>query len=204
MIVLQYDQDPETIIEQAAQKLRAGGVVIYPTDTLYGMGCDALNPQAINRVYNIKKLNKRKPLSLLCSDLEQIAKYAHINEQAYTLLKRLLPGPYTFILPATKLVPRVVVNKQRKVGIRVPNNEICLGIIRELGNPLMNTSADYETDEELNEPELIKTYYRDADMLIDCGSVELSQSSVIDLSGATPTVIRYGKGDVEEALCIVD
>ena len=204
MIVLQYDQDPETIIEQAAQKLRAGGVVIYPTDTLYGMGCDALNPQAINRVYNIKKLNKRKPLSLLCSDLEQIAKYAHINEQAYTLLKRLLPGPYTFILPATKLVPRVVVNKQRKVGIRVPNNEICLGIIRELGNPLMNTSADYETDEELNEPELIKTYYRDADMLIDCGSVELCQSSVIDLSGATPTVIRYGKGNVEDALCIVD
>ncbi len=204
MIVVQYEQDPETIIEQAAQRLRSGGVVIYPTDTLYGMGCDALNPQAINRVYNIKKLNKRKPLSLLCSDLEQIAKYAHINEQAYTLLKRLLPGPYTFILPATKLVPRVVVNKQRKVGIRVPNNEICLGIIRELGNPLMNTSADYETDEELNEPELIKTYYRDADMLIDCGPVELSQSSVIDLSGAAPTVIRYGKGDVEDALCIVD
>ncbi|MGM9992511.1 MAG: L-threonylcarbamoyladenylate synthase [Candidatus Bruticola sp.] len=203
MIVVQYDQDPETIT-QAVQKLRSGGVIIYPTDTLYGIGCDALNPQAINRVYNIKKLNKRKPLSLLCCDLSQISKYAHVNQQAYTLLRRLLPGPYTFILPATKLVPRVVVNKQRKVGIRVPDNEVCLNIIRELGSPLMNTSASYETDEEVNDPEVIKTYYRDVDMLIDCGPAEWSQSSIIDLSGSAPSVIRYGKGDVESALCIVN
>lgn len=202
MIVYHYDQNPETAIEQAAESLRSGGVVIYPTDTLYGMGCDTRNPQAINRVYNIKKLNKRKPLSLLCSDLEQIVKYAQLNNTAFDLLKRLLPGPYTFILPATRLVPRVVMNSQRKVGIRVPDNPVCLGIIKALGSPLMNTSADYETDDQLNDPEIIKVQYKAADILIDCGPLEHSQSSIIDLSTTPPVVVRQGKGPIEEFMCI--
>lgn len=203
MLVLKYDQDPTTI-SQALEVLRSGGVVIYPTDTLYGMGCDAGNPQAINKVYNIKKLSKRKPLSLLCSDLEQVAEYAQLNNDAFKLMRRVLPGPYTFILPATRKVPRIIMNNKREVGIRVPDNPICLDLIRELGNPIMNTSATYESDvdEAPNDPELIQKFYPGADVLIDCGSLEYCQSSVLDMSTSPITLIRRGKGDVDQFLSL--
>jgi tRNA threonylcarbamoyl adenosine modification protein (Sua5/YciO/YrdC/YwlC family) len=202
MIVAKYNGDP-SIVDQAVDSLRTCGVVIYPTDTLYGMGCDAGNPKAISRVYNIKKLNKHKPLSLLCSDLDQVVKYAKLNNTAFALLKRLLPGPYTFILPATRLVPRVIMSPSRKVGIRIPNNQVCLELIRRLDGPLMNTSADYESDDDIfNDPQIIKDCYRGADMLIDCGPVEWVKSSVIDLSDQTPLVIRQGKGPIEDFICL--
>lgn len=204
MKVLKCDVAPDAAA-QAAEALRSGDVIIYPTDTLYGMGCDSMNPQAISRVYSIKKLNKRKHLTLLCCDIEQISKYAQLSNTAYALLKRLLPGPYTFILPATRLVPRIVIDSQRKVGIRVPDNEICLEIIRQLGRPVLNTSASYDDeDSEENDPEIIKDKYREANLLLDCGSLENAQSSVIDISADPPIVVREGKGDIDKVMCIID
>ncbi|MBQ7529722.1 threonylcarbamoyl-AMP synthase [bacterium] len=185
-------------VDRAVEILQNGGVVIYPTDTLYGMGCDFQNSQAISKVYNIKKISKRKPLSLLCKDLDQISQYAQLSNSAFRLLKKLLPGPYTFILPATHAVPKILMNNQRKVGIRVPDNPICLEIIERLGSPLLSTSAIYEGDTDDNDPQEIQKQYRDADLLIDSGILEYSQSSVIDISTIPPIVIRQGKGPIEQ------
>lgn len=186
------------VIEKSVNILQRGGVVIYPTDTLYGMGCDFQNSQAINKVYSIKKISKRKPLSLLCKDIDQISQYAQLSNSAFRLLKKLLPGPYTFILPATHAVPKILMNNQRKVGIRVPDEPICLEIIERLGSPLLSTSAIYEGDTEDNDPQEIKVQYREADLLIDKGILEYSQSSVIDISTIPPIVIRQGKGPIEQ------
>lgn len=181
-------------VEQAVEALQSGGVIAYPTDTVYGMGCDLHNPQAINRVYSIKNVPRRKPLSLICANLEQINEYAQLNNSAFTLMKQLLPGPYTFILQATRLVPRIMMTKQRTVGIRVPDNETCLEIIRGLGNPLVNTSATVGENEPVSSPQAIQKHYPGIDLLLDAGLLESEPSTVIDISSTPFTILREGKG----------
>lgn len=185
------------LIEQVVNKLKNGAVICYPTDTGYGIGCDIFNPKAIKRVVQIKHRPKHKPFSFMCSDLTHISNYAHVSNTAYRLLKKRLPGPYTFVLPATKTVPKVMVTKQKTVGIRVPDNRISLLLLEALGNPIVNTSLPAEEDPPPSDPYDIDLLLGNrVDLVIDGGPIFSDPSSVIDLTGDFPEVLREGKGDV--------
>ncbi len=185
-------------IGQAVEILRNGGVVCYPTDTMYGIGCDIYNSRAVKRVYQIKKRPKHKPFSFMCSDLKNIARYSHVSNIAYRLMKKNLPGAYTFVLPGTKLVPKIMLTRQKTVGIRVPDNPICLALVKALGNPILNTSATTDTGDHapLSEAyEVEELYGRQLDLIIDGETVYPDPSTVISLIGDYPEILREGKGD---------
>lgn len=197
MLVLKCNEDlnPRDLA-RAVDILRSGGVVVYPTDTVYGMGCDLNNPQAINRVYSIKKIPQRKPLALLCSDLKQISAYAQFSNPAFNLMKRVTPGPYTFVMQGTRLVPRIMMTKQRTVGIRIPDNEVCLELIRGLGNPMVNTSASASED-DCSDPEVIAENFPGIDLLLDAGPLASENSTILDISTLPVTILREGKGPID-------
>jgi len=187
------------LIRKAVDVLKDGGVIIYPTDTVYGLGCDLSNKRGIERIYDIKKRNKKQPLSFVCSDLKHISQYARVTDYAYKTMKRLLPGPYTFILEASRLVPKIIMPKRPTTGIRVPDNEICLSLIRELGQPIISTSVKTQNGEDLGNPSIIDEYFgRIVDIIIDGGIIDPQPSSVISLVDDTVEVIRIGKGDVSD------
>jgi len=198
MILAVDTHEPELkLVRRAVEILRRGGIIAYPTDTVYGIGCDLFNKKAIERVYQIKRIPKYKQLSFICSDLKEISRYAQVGNFAYRMMKHLLPGPYTFLLAATRIVPKMMLTKRRTVGIRVPNNEIVLSIVRELGNPIISTSASLYKDEILSDPEEIgKNFGPSLDLIIDGGKLVSELSSVVDLSGEPPIIIREGKGDI--------
>jgi len=185
------------LIRKVVEVLEGGGAIGYPTDTVYGVGCDLFNQEAIRKVHRLKKMEGKKPLSFICSDLKDISRYAHVSNYAYKMMKKLLPGPYTFVLTATKLVPKVAMTKQNTVGIRIPDNKICLNLVRELGHPIISTSV-YKPDEGLyNDPtEIEERFARQLDLIIDGGVIVAEHSSIIDLTDEFPKVIRKGKGDV--------
>ncbi len=184
-------------IDQAVEILSNGGVIAYPTDTLYGIGCDIMNKKAIARVHQIKQWPKNKPFSFICSDLKNISLYAKVSNYAYKTMRRLLPGPYTFILEGSNLVPKMMLTKRKTAGIRVPNNPICLSLIQSLGNPIISTTARTPDGEILNEPWLIDQYFgKQLDLIIDGGPAPGKPSSVISLIGDAPEVLREGIGDV--------
>jgi len=185
------------LIKKATDVLRDGGVIIYPTDTVYGLGCDLSNKRGIERIYEIKRRNKKRPLSFVCSDLKHISQYALVTDYAYKTMKRFLPGPYTFILEASRLVPKIILPKRPTTGIRVPANEICLALIRELGQPIISTSVQTLEGEDLGNPAIINEYFgRIVDLIIDGGTIVPEPSSIISLIDDTIEVIRKGKGDV--------
>jgi tRNA threonylcarbamoyl adenosine modification protein (Sua5/YciO/YrdC/YwlC family) len=188
---------PRKAVNMAVDVLKKGGVIIYPTDTTYGIGCDIFNKEAIERVYRIKRMTKHKPLSFICADLKDISRYAQVSNYAYQTMRRLLPGPYTFILSATKTVPKLMITKRKTVGIRVPNNEICLDIVSSLGNPIITTSANIEDEEIISEPEEIEEAFgSEVDLIIDQGALPTRLSSIVDLIDDNPVVVREGLGDV--------
>jgi tRNA threonylcarbamoyl adenosine modification protein (Sua5/YciO/YrdC/YwlC family) len=202
MIMSINPQNPQLrLIRRVVEVLGQGGVIGYPTDTIYGIGCDLFNKDAIERIYRLKKHNRNKPLSFICSDLKDIARYARVSNYAYKTMKRLLPGAYTFVLEATKLVPKMVMTKQKTVGIRVPDNAICLALVEELGHPIISTSV-YRPDEELySDPQEIEDRFgKSLNLVIDGGIIVAEHSSIIDLTDEIPRVIRRGKGDVSAFL----
>ena len=188
----------ERHILRAVDIIRQGGIVAYPTDTFYGIGCDIMNKRAIEKVYAIKQRNKTKPFSFICPDLKDIATYAKVSNVAYRHMKRLLPGPYTFVLPGTKMVPKMMLTKRRTAGIRVPDNQIALMLARELGNPVLSTSATDPDGNVFEDPSLLHDYFdKRLDAVIDGGPVPGAPSSVISLIDDEPEIIRYGAGDVD-------
>jgi len=198
MIVTINPKNPQPrLVRKVVEVLKEGGVVGYPTDTIYGIGCDLFNPEAIRRIHRLKKLEGKKLLSFICSDLKDISRYAYVSTYAYKIMKRLLPGPYTFVLKATKLVPKIAMTKQNTVGIRIPDNKICLALVKELGHPIVSTSV-YKPDEGLyNDPAGIEERFgKQLDLVIDGGMIVAEHSSMVDLTGDFPKVIRKGKGDV--------
>ena len=198
MIVTINPKNPQLrLVRKVVEILKKGGVIGYPTDTIYGVGCDLFNQEAIRKVHRLKGIDEKKPLSFICSDLKDIRRYAYVSNYAYKMMKRLLPGPYTFILEATKLVPKIAMTRQKTVGIRIPDNKICLVLVKELGNPIISTSV-YKPDEGLyNDPtEIEERFGKQLNLVIDGGVIVAEHSSIIDLSGETPKVIRNGKGDV--------
>jgi len=195
-------QNPQKrLIAKAVDILKTGGVIAYPTDTIYGFGCDILNKKAIQRIYQIKKRDRSKPFSFICSDLKNISEYAQVSDYAYKTMKRLLPGPYTFILPGTKLVPKIMLTKRKTVGIRVPNNNICLAIVEALGHPIISTSVGWSGREVLSDPQQIEeTFGSQIDLTIDGGILPNQPSSIISLLDDLPEVIRAGLGEVSQFL----
>lgn len=201
-----YSIHPETpqarVLETVSQQLKSGAIMLYPTDTVYAIGCDLNVKSAVEKVRFLKQLSNEKPLTFLCSSLSNIADYARVSDPAYRFMKRLIPGPYTFLLPATKLVPRLVMNPKRKTtGIRVPNNTLCQALLETLGNPIISTSA-YLPD---NNGELPTLGYEKArlfdaldklvDLIIDDGSqLQTEVSTIIDLTSDEPEIIREGLG----------
>jgi len=183
------------------QVLSEGGLIAYPTDTCYGIGCDLLNKKAIEKIYQLKKRPLAKPFSFICADLKNISEYAKVSNFAYKTMRRLLPGPYTFILEGSRLVPKIMLTRRKTAGIRVPDNAICLSLVQLLGHPIISTSASREDGSVMSDPYDIAEYYKPPlDLVIDGGIIAPAPSSVISLIGDEPEVIRAGKGEVDDFL----
>ncbi len=185
-------------IKQVVDILSNGGIITYPTDTFYGIGCDLFNKASIEKIYLLKRRSQQQPFSFICSDLKNISEYAQVTNYAYKTMKRLLPGPYTFVLEGSRLVPRIMLTKRQTVGIRVPDHPICLAIVEALGHPIISTTAaDPETGEVLSTPRDIQNKIGHAlDLSVDGGNVPGVASSVISLIDDTPEILREGAGDL--------
>jgi len=176
--------------------LEGGGIVAYPTDTIYGIGCDIFSKKGLDKIHQVKGRDKNKPLSFICSDLAHISRFAKVPNYAYRIMKRLLPGPYTFILDASSEVPRMLMPKRKTVGIRVPDNAIALSIVKELGHPLITTSANFSGEDVISDPfDIERLMGKQLDAVIDGGKLSGEPSTVIDLTGNAPAIIRKGAGD---------
>jgi tRNA threonylcarbamoyl adenosine modification protein (Sua5/YciO/YrdC/YwlC family) len=183
-------------VQQAVEVLRRGGVIVYPTGTVYGLGCDIHQKKAVERIYQLRQLKKDHPLSFMCPDLSKIARYAHVDDFAYRIMKRLAPGPYTFVLRATRDVPKLLVRKQKTVGIRVPDDTVALALLNELGSPIVSTSATID-DQVLNDPDELYARFPHVDAFVDGGWGGIEPSTVIDLTGPEVVVLREGAGPVD-------
>lgn len=185
------------LISQVCDSLRRGGVIAYPTDTTYGLGCDIFSKQGIRNIYQIKHRDARKPFSFICTDLSDVTRYAHVSNFAFKILKRHLPGPYTFVMEATRIVPDSVVTRQKTVGIRIPDDPIALAIVRELGHPLVTTSANISGEEPLHDPrEINQRMGKQLDLVVDGGIRLGNPSTVISLIDDRVEVLREGSGDI--------
>ena len=198
-----HPQNPEMRkVRQIAEALRDGAVVIYPTDTVYGLGCDIHNTRAVERVCQIKGIKPAKiNLSFICFDLSHLSEYASVDTPTFKLMKKALPGPFTFILPASHNVPRILHTNKKTVGIRVPDNLIPRTIVQELGNPIITTSIrdDDQVVEYSTDPELIfEKYQRLVDYVVDGGYGNNVASTVVDCTGPAPEVVREGLGDITQ------
>lgn len=202
MLIKLFEDNPNRRdIQKVVDSLRDGGVIIYPTDTVYAMGCDINNVKAVQRVAQYKGVKPEKAnFSMICLDLSNIAAYAKVNNDIFKVMKRNLPGPFTFILPATNKLPNVLMNRRKTIGIRIPNNYIVHAIVEELGNPLLTTSLHDEDEiiEYMTDPELIhEKYEKTVDMVIDGGFGHNVASTVVDCTGEEAEVIRQGIGEIE-------
>ncbi|TET93954.1 MAG: threonylcarbamoyl-AMP synthase [Desulfobacteraceae bacterium] len=191
LLSINQDNPQKRLVNKVVQVLDQGGLIVYPTDTFYGIGCDLFNKKSIKRIYQLKRRPLTKPFSFVCANLKDISLYAQVSNHAYRIMKRSLPGPYTFILEGTRLVPKLMLTKRRTIGIRVPDNKICLAIVKSLGRPIISTSVNLE------EPSVIHdTYSSLVEMVIDGGVVSHEPSTVVSLIDDNPEVIREGKGEI--------
>lgn len=198
MLIAVHSKDPQArLIKQIADCLRNGGVIIYPTDTVYGLGCDIFQPKAVERICRIKGLDPTKAnLSFVCSDLSDLSKYAKsISTPQYRLIKNHIPGPFTFILPASKEVPKILKSKKDTIGIRVPDHNITHAIAAELGHPILSSSLPGDMVEEYTDPELIhEKFQKLVDLVVDGGIGGMEYSTIVDMTDEEPEVIRQGAG----------
>lgn len=201
MLIKLYEDNPnQREIDKVIEVLRNGGIVIYPTDTLYAFGCDALNVRAVEKICALKDINpQRNNLSIIGYDLSDISEYAKVNTATFKLLRKNLPGPFTFILNTTSTLPRIYKNR-KTVGIRVPDNNIIRELVTQLGNPIMTTSVNGDEDEDTayrTNPELIHEKWESVvDIVVDGGNGGLEPSTIVDCTGDLPEITRQGKGDL--------
>ena len=188
-------------ISQVLDVLRKGGIIIYPTDTVYGLGCDLMNKKAIGNLLQIQGIKaKQLKLSFICSDLSQVAEFSRpISNPVFKIMKKCLPGPFTFLLESNTSVPKILDQSKKSVGVRIPDNDIALTLVRELGNPLISTSIkdDDKVIEYITDPELIlEKYGSQVDLIIDGGFSNNVPSTVVDCTTGEPEIIREGAGDI--------
>jgi tRNA threonylcarbamoyl adenosine modification protein (Sua5/YciO/YrdC/YwlC family) len=191
-----HPENPQKrLISQAAEIIRKGGIAVFPTDTTYGFGCQIGNRKGVERIMKIKRLPSSHQLSILVPDLSGISRYARVDNQTYRLLKRFLPGPYTFILDSTREVPKSILPKRKTIGLRIPDHSICLALLQELDEPLLSTSFRLPDENIQGDPENIaeKTKCR-VDLVIDGGVLLENPSTIVDLTGGAPVVLRVGSG----------
>ena len=183
------------LLQHAARILENGGLIVYPTDTIYGLGADLFNKGAMERIFKLKKTSRQKLLSFICPDLAAVADWAYVPTSAFRILRRVTPGPYTFVLRASKEVPRILLQKRATVGVRIPDSPVALGLARELGRPLLSTSVPQGEDDFCTEPLAIaETFRHDIELVLDAGPLANQPSTIIDLSGAAPVLLRAGAG----------
>lgn len=198
MLLKIHEQNPQPrLIKQVVASLEKGGIVIYPTDTVYGLGCDILQQRAVERICRIKKVNPAKAqLSFVCSDLSHLSDFAKpLSNPVFRLLREHLPGPYTFILEASKMVPRILQGRKDTIGLRIPNNSIAMAIVTELGRPILSASLPGEMVEDYTDPEVMYENFRnEVDFVIDGGIGGVVPSTVIDCTQEEPVVVREGLG----------
>ncbi|MFZ5364698.1 MAG: L-threonylcarbamoyladenylate synthase [Patescibacteria group bacterium] len=188
-------------LKRAVDVLRNGGLIVYPTDTIYGLGADAFNKQAIKKIYNVKKKDPHTGLSFIVPDLKDISKYAIVSDAAFKIIKMLTPGAYTFVLKATKLVPKQILPKRQTVGIRIPASEISLKLASLLTHPIISTSINVSGEPHYTDPlEIEKKFGDQIDLILDAGIISDEPSTVIDLTDEVPKIIRQGKGDISKIL----
>jgi len=187
-------------IMNAIKALENGELIIYPTDTVYGIGCNLYNKRALERLYVLKKKSKFDPISLIVENIKAASLYARISNFAFRILRHCLPGPYTFILPSTREIPKIMLSKRKEVGIRIPDNTVCSTLLKNFKYPLVNTSVNIKVDELLNDPDEIERIYRnnvalmlDSEWLPDAG-----ESTVVSLIGDRIDILREGKGDIHK------
>jgi len=199
MLISIHPENPQPRqIKAIIDVLQKGGVIIYPTDTIYGLGCDIFQHRAIEKICRIKKIDPHKAqLSFICPDLSNLSDFAkQLSRTTYRLLKEYLPGPYTFILPASKQVPKILQNKKDTIGLRVPNNNIALTILKELGHPLLSASLPGEAVEDYTDPEIMhENFGNEIDIIVDGGIGGTVPSTIIDCTGDEPVLIRQGAGE---------
>lgn len=198
MILEIHPEHPQTRhIARITEGLKNGNVIAYPTDTTYGIGCSIFCKKSIERIYQMKLRDRRKPFSIICSSISEISNYARVSNSAFKLLKRYLPGPYTFVLEATREVPDLLLTRQKTVGIRIPDNRICIDLVASLGNPIITTSANLSGEEPVGDPMVIAdTFGNQLDFIIDGGVLSTDVSSVVSLIKDKPEILRLGLGDV--------
>ncbi len=199
LLPINADHPEPRKIRMAVDALVRGGVIAYPTGTVFGFGADLLNKKAVDKVYSIKGARRDKPFSFLCADLSEISRYARVPDTAYRLMRRLVPGPYTFVLEATKEVPRLSMSKRKTVGIRVPEHPVAQAILSELGHPIISTSAKRDDDEWIpNDPEEIAQKFKQLDLVLDAGMGGLNPSTVLAFNDdGQIEVLRQGAGSVD-------
>jgi len=197
MLLSINSQNPQQrLINRVVDCLKQGGVIVYPTDTIYGIGCDIFNKKGVKKIYQIKQRDPRKPFSFICADLSDVSNYAQVSNMAFKTMKRNLPGPYTFVLEATRVVPDLLTTKQKTVGIRIPDNPIALAIVKELGHPLVTTSANFTGEEPIHDPiEIEKSLGKMIDLVVDGGILMGDASTVISLIDDRVEILRQGSGD---------
>ena len=199
MLLHIHPKDPQPrLIKQVVDSLQKGGIIIYPTDTVYGLGCDILQQKAIERICKIKQVDPKKAqLSFICNDLSHLSEYAKpIPNPTYRLLKEFLPGPYTFILPASKLVPKILQSKKDTIGLRIPDNTIAQAIIKELGRPILSASLPGDIVEDYTDPEVMhQNFPHEVDFIIDGGIGGMVPSTIIDCTDDEPVLVRQGLGE---------
>lgn len=198
MLLHIHPENPQPrLVKQVAECLKEGGVIIYPTDTIYGLGCDIMQPKAVERICRIKNIDPQKAqLSFICRDLSHLSDYTKsIDTPLYRMLKSYLPGPFTFILPSSKLVPKILQSKKSTVGLRVPDNIICSEILAELGNPILSASLPGEMVEEYTDPEVIhEKFEKLVDLVVDGGIGGMVPSTIVDCTAAEWSITRQGLG----------
>lgn len=202
MLLKIHPDDPQSrLIRIVVEHLQSGGIIIYPTDTIYGLGCDILQQKAIERICQIKNVDPKKAqLSFICSDLSHLSEYAkQTNNSIYRLLREYLPGPYTFILPASKMVPRILQGKKDTIGLRIPDNRIAMAIISELGRPILSASLPGQVVEDYTDPEIMHENFRNlVDVVVDGGIGGTVPSTIVDCTSGAPKIIREGLGEWRE------
>ncbi len=188
----------ERYLDEVVDVLRDGGIIVYPTDTLYAIGCDAMNNSAIERICQLKAMKSAKTnLSIVCADLSEVAQYAKVDNSVFRLMKSNLPGPFTFLLPALSKLPKAFKGR-RTVGIRIPDNKVARAIVDALGGPIFTTSVEGGDEDYICEPELIaETYGESIDMVVNSGRGGMRPSTVVDCTGGEPEIVRMGKGELQ-------
>lgn len=200
MLITINEKHPQPrLITEVVRLMRQGEVVVFPTETTYALGCDIFNLKGIQKIFKIK--NEVKPLSFLCEDLSQLSEFSHFSTYAYKTMRRLFPGPYTFVLEASKKVPKVLVGNRKTVGVRIPAHPIALAILAEMGRPIISTSVRFGEESPLSDPREIHTRIRSSvGCVVDGGIIPPQESTVVDLMGDEPVIIREGLGDTAKIL----